>query len=82
MLRTGHPKIRVWKNIPMDRDKLRGGINELIEVAKSQNHEQIIEKIKKLVPEYVGGNNELQSKNDESVGTKEGTKTTAEKISE
>jgi FlaA1/EpsC-like NDP-sugar epimerase len=82
MLRTSHPKIRIWKNILKDREKLHTGINELIEVAKSQDHRQIIEKIKELVPTYIGENNELQLENDESVGTKEGTKTTAEKISE
>ena len=62
MLRTSHPKIRVWKNIPMDRDKLRTGINELIDVARNQDHHQIVEKIRELVPEYIGENSELQSK--------------------
>jgi len=55
MQRTRHPKISIWKNIPMDRDKLRGGIEELIEIAKTQNHNEIIRKIKELVPEYIGG---------------------------
>jgi len=57
MQRTSHPKIRIWRNIPMDRDKLRAGINELITVAGTQNYSQIVEKIKELVPEYIGGNN-------------------------
>ena len=56
MVRTRHPKILVWKNIPMDRDKLRAGINELIAVARTQNSRQVVEKIKELVPEYIGGN--------------------------
>ncbi len=55
MQRTRHPKISIWKNIPMDRDKLRGGIEELIEIAKTQNHNEIVRKIKELVPEYIGG---------------------------
>jgi len=62
MLRTSHPKIRVWKNIPMDRDKLRAGISKLIDVARGQDHHQIVEKIRELVPEYIGENSELQSK--------------------
>jgi len=54
MQRTRHPKIRIWKNIPMDRDTLRTGINELVNIAKAQNHSQIVQKIKELVPEYIG----------------------------
>ncbi|HUV65136.1 MAG TPA: nucleoside-diphosphate sugar epimerase/dehydratase [Sedimentisphaerales bacterium] len=56
MQRTRHPKIGIWKNIPMDRDRLRSGINELIALAKSQGQNQIVHKIKELVPEYTGGN--------------------------
>ncbi len=58
MQRTRHPKISIWKNIPMDRDTLRTGINELVNIAKAQNHNQIVQKIKELVPEYIGGNQE------------------------
>ena len=58
MQRTRHPKISIWKNIPMDRDSLRVGINELVNIAKAQNHSQIVQKIKELVPEYIGGNQE------------------------
>jgi len=54
---TRHPKIGIWKNIPMDRDKLQAGINELVNIAKTQNHSEIVQKIKELVPEYKGGNN-------------------------
>jgi len=56
MQRTRHPKISIWKNIPMDRDRLRAGINELVTVAQAQNYDQIVRKIKELVPEYTGGN--------------------------
>ncbi len=56
MQRTRHPKISIWKNIPMDRDKLRTGINELVTVAQAQNYNEIVRKIKELVPEYTGGN--------------------------
>ncbi len=52
MQRTRHPKISIWKNIPMDREKLRAGINELVNIAKAQNNSQIVQKIKELVPEY------------------------------
>ncbi|MHC4623342.1 MAG: polysaccharide biosynthesis protein [Planctomycetota bacterium] len=51
---TRHPKIVIWKNIPMDRDTLLGGINELMEAGKTQDHAEIVAKIKRLVPEYVG----------------------------
>jgi FlaA1/EpsC-like NDP-sugar epimerase len=57
MQRTRHPKISVWKNIPMDRDKLHTGINELLNITQTQNHSEIVQKIKGLVPEYIGGNN-------------------------
>jgi FlaA1/EpsC-like NDP-sugar epimerase len=56
MQRTRHPKISIWKNIPMDRDRLRAGINELATIAKTQIHSEIAQKIKELVPEYIGGN--------------------------
>ncbi|GAI35205.1 unnamed protein product, partial [marine sediment metagenome] len=54
---TRHPKIAIWKNIPMDRDKLRTGINELVNIAKMQDHNTIVQKIKELVPEYSSGDN-------------------------
>ncbi len=54
MQRTRHPKISIWKNIPMDREGLRAGINELVNIAKAQNNSQIVQKIKELVPEYIG----------------------------
>ena len=55
MQRTRHSKISIWKNIPMDRDKLRAGINELVTIAQEQNYNEIVQKIKELVPEYIGG---------------------------
>jgi len=57
MQQTRHPKIGIWLNIPMDRDKLRESIDELIEIAKTQNHHDMVRKIKELVPEYIGTNN-------------------------
>jgi FlaA1/EpsC-like NDP-sugar epimerase len=59
MQRTRHPKISIWKNIPMDRDRLRTGIDELMDIAKNQNHNEIIQKIKELVPEYTGNINNV-----------------------
>jgi FlaA1/EpsC-like NDP-sugar epimerase len=58
MQRTRHRKISIWKNIPMDRDRLRSGINELVTVAQTQNYSEIVQKIRELVPEYTGGNDE------------------------
>lgn len=54
MQRTRHPKISIWKNIPMDRAALRAGIDELIELARRphQDHKTITARIKDLVPEY------------------------------
>ncbi len=57
---TRHPKIAIWKNIPMDRDKLRAGVNELVNITKKQNHREIIQKIKELIPEYTGDSNETE----------------------
>ena len=56
MQRTTHPKISIWKNIPVDRDKLHADISELIDIAKTRNHGEITRKIKELVPEYTVGN--------------------------
>jgi len=41
----------------MDRDRLRKGIAELVELAKNGEHASIVAKIKDLVPEYIGNNN-------------------------
>ena len=54
---TIHPKIGIWKNIPVDRVKLRNSIKELVSTAQKQDYNEITRKIKELVPEYVGGNN-------------------------
>jgi FlaA1/EpsC-like NDP-sugar epimerase len=56
MQQTGHPKIRIWKNIPLDRPKLRAGIADLIEIAQQQDHGRLAAQIKDLVPEYTPGN--------------------------
>ncbi|MHC4423734.1 MAG: polysaccharide biosynthesis protein [Planctomycetota bacterium] len=53
---TRHSKIGIWKNIPMDRVKLRSGMDELISVGETQRYSEIVRKIKELVPEYAGGN--------------------------
>ena len=58
MQRTRHSKISIWKNIPMDRDTLRAGISELVTIAQTQIYNEIAQKIKELVPEYTGGNNQ------------------------
>ncbi len=57
MAATRHPKIGIWKNIPMDREKLRTGIHQLIQVAATQPYDAIVENIKQLVPEYAANNN-------------------------
>jgi FlaA1/EpsC-like NDP-sugar epimerase len=57
MQETRHPKIGIWKNIPMDRVRLRKAIAELVELAKRGRRQAIVTKIKELIPEYAGGNN-------------------------
>lgn len=52
MQRTGHPKISIWKNIPMDRAVLRAGIAELLAIAGQGDPAAVARKIKELVPEY------------------------------
>jgi len=49
---TRHPKIVIWKNIPVDHNKVQAGINELVN--KTQSYNEIVQKIKELVPEYTG----------------------------
>lgn len=56
MQQTRHPKIGIWTNIIMDREGLRRGIDELIEIGKTQNHAEIVRKIKELVPEFIMSN--------------------------
>ncbi len=53
---TRHPKINIWQNISVDRDTLNTKIQELLEIAHTQDHEKIVQKIKELVPEYIGEN--------------------------
>ena len=57
MQMTRHPKIGIWKNIPIDRQELLAGIAELVTVAQTQNRIEVVAKIKKLIPEYIGDNN-------------------------
>jgi FlaA1/EpsC-like NDP-sugar epimerase len=54
MQRTRHPKISIWKNIPTDRDVLRKGIAELFKLSKTEGRAAIVDKIRQLVPEYIG----------------------------
>ena len=54
---TRHPKIAIWKNIPVDREKLRADINELVAIAKTENYREIVRKISELVPEYIVNRN-------------------------
>ncbi len=54
MQRTHHPKISIWKNIPMDREKLLSGIEDILRVAHTQDRALIVSKIRVLVPEYIG----------------------------
>jgi FlaA1/EpsC-like NDP-sugar epimerase len=57
MLPTKHPKIAAWKNILADRQTLYAGIEKLLSVAKTQDHQKIVTLIKELIPEYLGNIN-------------------------
>ncbi len=57
MLPTHHPKIRIWKNIPKDRQTLRSEIAKLIDIAQDQDYDAIVNAIKILIPEYLGHKN-------------------------
>jgi FlaA1/EpsC-like NDP-sugar epimerase len=54
MQRTRHPKISIWRNKPMDRDRLRAGIDHLVKLARrpDADPQAIAAAIKDLVPEY------------------------------
>jgi FlaA1/EpsC-like NDP-sugar epimerase len=54
MLPTPHPKIGVWQNCPMDRQKLCEGIDQLMSISQSLDRAEIVAAIKQLVPEYIG----------------------------
>lgn len=54
MLPTPHPKIGVWQNCPMDRQKLCEGIERLMSISQSLDRAEIVAAIKQLVPEYIG----------------------------
>jgi FlaA1/EpsC-like NDP-sugar epimerase len=54
MVATRHSKIAIWKNIPKDREVLCKGIERLVAVADTQDHDEIVAIIKKLIPEYMG----------------------------
>ncbi|MHC4264803.1 MAG: polysaccharide biosynthesis protein [Planctomycetota bacterium] len=54
MQTTRHSKISIWKNLPMDRGKLLKGMEELMQIANTQEHAKIVEKVRELVPEYLG----------------------------
>jgi FlaA1/EpsC-like NDP-sugar epimerase len=64
MVPTRHPKIGVWENLPMDRQRLREGIDRLMAVSQSLNRGTVVDAIKILVPEYIGNgsqNNSVES---------------------
>jgi FlaA1/EpsC-like NDP-sugar epimerase len=54
MLPTRHPKIGIWKNIPVDRESIVSIIEELVTIAQTQDRRRIVEGIRRLVPEYIG----------------------------
>lgn len=54
MVQTENSKIAIWKNIVMERNQLRSKIDDLFQIANSLDRKEVIEKIKSLVPEFIG----------------------------
>lgn len=54
MKQTPHPKIAVWQNIPADETELHKTIDELISIVDTASYNEIVQVIKKIIPEYVG----------------------------
>jgi FlaA1/EpsC-like NDP-sugar epimerase len=54
MIPTHHPKIAIWKTITKDRQDLRAGIEEIVNIAPTQDRSRIVAAIKKLIPEFIG----------------------------
>ena len=52
---TRHPKIGIWLNILKDRNTLLAEIEELVTIAEDGDYDRIVGQIKKLIPEYIGG---------------------------
>lgn len=61
MLPTRHPKIGIWKNIPVNRKTLYSNIDSLINLSKTQDYEKIVEQVKVLIPEYIGDTHNKQA---------------------
>lgn len=57
-LPTHHPKIMIAKTRESDWEKVDKDVNALIELFGTQNNENIVRKIKELVPEYKSNNSE------------------------
>jgi FlaA1/EpsC-like NDP-sugar epimerase len=51
---TRHPKIGIWKNKTVEQEKIDRGIEQLVQIAKTQDYKKIVEKIKEIIPEYIG----------------------------
>jgi hypothetical protein len=46
--KTRHPEIGTWKNIPMNRDRLRSGVDELVNIARENTNSDVVEKMREL----------------------------------
>jgi FlaA1/EpsC-like NDP-sugar epimerase len=49
---TGHPKIGIWQNIPVDVDELVPVIEEFVGCVDGLPREEIRDRLKKIVPEF------------------------------
>jgi FlaA1/EpsC-like NDP-sugar epimerase len=49
---TVHPKIRIWKCQAYPWERVAAAIDELSQLQTTGNHSQIVEAIRRIVPEY------------------------------
>ncbi|MEN8127992.1 MAG: nucleoside-diphosphate sugar epimerase/dehydratase, partial [Planctomycetota bacterium] len=54
MIPTKHPKIAIWQTITKNRETLRAGIENIINIAHTQDRSRIVAAIKELIPEFIG----------------------------
>src|SRR5437868_7272687 len=53
---THHHKILAAKTSPYDYAKMEEAIDELLQIANTYNDEQVVQKMKSILPEYISSN--------------------------
>ena len=55
-IETHHPRIMIAKNQEMNTESVSKNVNELIEMFGLQNNNNIVSKMKEIIPEYISNN--------------------------